>query len=105
MISKLVTAFVIAGSFVLISLNSLLTPAMGQGSSPEVSFFKQIKPILQKRCQGCHQPVSQGGKMILTTYEAFKAGGASGAGFVPGKPDNSVVMRFIVGNPPSMPKN
>ncbi len=71
----------------------------------QVSFYKQIKPILQKRCQGCHQPVAQGGKMILTTYEAFRAGGSSGPGFVPGKPDQSAIMRFITGNPPPMPKN
>jgi hypothetical protein len=70
-----------------------------------VSFYKHVKPILQKRCQGCHQPASQGGKLILTTYAAFKAGGATGPSFVPGRPEDSAVMRFITGNPPSMPKN
>jgi len=71
----------------------------------KVSFFRQVKPILQKRCQGCHQPASQGGKLVLTTYEAFRAGGAAGPGFKPGEPDSSVVMKFINGNPPAMPKN
>jgi mono/diheme cytochrome c family protein len=70
-----------------------------------VSFYRQIKPILKKRCQGCHQPALQGGKLVLTSYEAFKAGAASGPSFVPGHPEHSAVMRYIVGNPPAMPKN
>src|SRR2546421_11768905 len=81
-------------------LGALSTAALGQ-----VSFYRDVKPILQKRCQGCHQPVTQGGKLVLTTFEAFRAGGSAGPSFVPGKPDESIVMKFIVGNPPNMPKN
>ncbi len=74
-------------------------------SGPQpVSYYREIRPILQKRCQGCHQPVSQGGKLITTTYEAFKAGGSGGAAYKPGKPEDSAVMRYITGNPPAMPK-
>ena len=80
--------------------------AAGRGQAgPPVSFHRQIRPILQRKCQGCHQPVSQGGKLILTSYEAFRAGGAAGPAFKPGKPDESVVMRLIAGPNPSMPKN
>src|SRR5438067_12423602 len=90
----------------LISAALVLVPLTTYAqNSGEVSFYKQIRPILQRRCQGCHQPVAQGGKMILTTYEAFRAGGSNGPGFVPGKPESSIVMRNIVGNPPPMPKN
>jgi WD40 repeat protein len=80
------------------------------GSSPaqkpagSVSYYRDIRPILQKRCQGCHQPVSQGGKLIVTSFEAFKAGGSSGPSFVPGRPGDSAIMRYITGNPPNMPK-
>lgn len=80
-------------------------PVSSQTPAPSVSFHRQIRPILQRRCQGCHQPAVQGGKLILTTYEAFRAGGAAGPGFKPGKPEESVVMRFITGDPPAMPKN
>jgi WD40 repeat protein len=79
--------------------------ALPQNQPATVSFYKQIKPILQKRCQGCHQPASQGGKLVLTSYQAFRAGGATGPGFKPGVPEESVVMRFISGDPPLMPKN
>src|SRR5687768_3519009 len=93
-------------SFLVILSAALAGLAAGQtAGGAKVSFHRQIKPILQKRCQGCHQAASQGGKLILTTFEAFRAGGAAGPGFKHGDPDNSVVMRFISGDPPAMPKN
>jgi WD40 repeat protein len=89
----------------LLSFLLCCTASHAAAQGTPVSFYKQVKPILQKRCQGCHQPASQGGKLILTSYAAFKAGGATGPSFVPGRPEDSVLMRFITGNPPSMPKN
>ncbi len=86
-------------------LTLLCGGSAGAQTGKQVSFFKQIKPILQTRCQGCHQPASQGGKLILTTYEAFKAGGSSGPGFKPGRPDDSLVVRLITPPNASMPKN
>jgi WD40 repeat protein len=47
----------------------------------------------------------QGGKLILTTFEAFRAGGSSGPSYKPGDPDNSILVKFISGAAPSMPKN
>lgn len=73
-------------------------------ANPAVSYYRDVRPILQKRCQGCHQPATQGGKLIVTSFEGFKAGGASGASFVPGRPQDSAVMRYITGSPPAMPK-
>src|SRR2546421_2689097 len=85
---------------------AILVAAVAAPQNPApVSFYRQVKPILQKRCQGCHQPATQGGKLVLTTFEAFRAGGASGPGFKPGDPDASVVVRFISGDPPAMPQN
>jgi WD40 repeat protein len=96
------TAAMLFTSFSVLSVPSLALT--GQGDS-QVSYSKQIRPILQKRCQGCHQPASQGGKLILTTYQALRGGGGSGAGFKPGSPDDSILVKSISGNPPSMPKN
>ena len=92
-------------TFFLASAVAGLVASAHTQAPAKVSFHRQIKPILQKRCQGCHQPASQGGKLILTTFEAFRAGGAAGPSFKPGDPDGSVVMRFITGDPPAMPKN
>jgi WD40 repeat protein len=70
-----------------------------------VSFHKEIKPLLQKRCSGCHQPAKQGGKLDLTTFESFQSGGRKGATFVAGKPQESLFLQLITGElKPQMPK-
>src|SRR5215475_3715962 len=70
-----------------------------------VSFYRQVRPILQRSCTGCHQPAKAGGKLILTSYAGTKAGGEQGAGFEAGKPDDSLLVEFISGEKPAMPKN
>src|SRR5438105_3463256 len=46
-----------------------------------VSFYRQVRPILQRNCTGCHQPAKAGGKLVLTSYATIKAGGEQGLGF------------------------
>jgi WD40 repeat protein len=69
------------------------------------SFYRQVRPILQRNCTGCHQPAKAGGKLVLTSYAGTKAGGEQGAGFEAGKPDDSLLVEFISGEKPAMPKN
>ncbi|MGI8785538.1 MAG: c-type cytochrome domain-containing protein [Acidobacteriota bacterium] len=69
-----------------------------------VSYFKQIQPILQRQCQGCHQPASKQGELLLTSFEGFKAGGGNGPSFVPGQPEVSLVVARLKGEKqPRMP--
>jgi len=60
-----------------------------------VSFHRQIRPILQQKCQGCHQPAQLKGKLLLTSYEGFAAGGKSGPSWVVGKPADSRVLKHL----------
>ncbi|MBK7926050.1 MAG: hypothetical protein IPJ98_00735 [Bryobacterales bacterium] len=72
------------------------------GAAP--SFSRDIRPILQKRCQGCHQPASKASDLDVTTFEAFAKGGKRGPGFVAGTPDESLTLRYISGSvQPRMP--
>ncbi|CAN5890630.1 hypothetical protein BH23PLA1_BH23PLA1_04480 [soil metagenome] len=70
-----------------------------------VSFSKQVLPILQKNCQGCHQPAKDQGGLILTTHAALLQGGEGGPGVEPGQPDESVLLDNIAGDAPLMPPN
>lgn len=70
-----------------------------------VSYHRQIRPLLQRHCQGCHQPAKALGKLDVTTHEGLVRGGDNGPSFVAGQPDESVLMENIVGSPPKMPKN
>ena len=72
-------------------------------TSVSVSFSKQVLPILRQSCQGCHQPASAAGKLVLTSFAALLAGGEHGPGFAAGKPDESNLVKYVSGPTPKMP--
>jgi WD40 repeat protein/mono/diheme cytochrome c family protein len=62
----------------------------------KVSYDKQIRPILQANCQGCHQPAKAGGAYVMTAFDQMLKGGESKeAAIVPGKPDESHLLSQI----------
>jgi mono/diheme cytochrome c family protein len=73
------------------------TPPAGAADAPApVSYFKQVRPILQARCQGCHQPAKDEGGYVMTDVARMRSVGDSGsAGIVPGKPDESHLVAQI----------
>ena len=78
-------------------------PPSGQ-SDTKVSYFRQIRPVLQRQCQGCHQPASKQADLLLTSYDGFRSGGKSGPAFLAGKPDQSLVLAYLKGDrQPRMP--
>src|SRR5262245_39271790 len=84
----------IAGSLCLSSLakadDAPATPAAG------VSYYKEIRPIFQANCQGCHQPAKAGGEYVMTTFDRLLKGGESSeAAIVFGKPDESHLLKEI----------
>ena len=61
-----------------------------------ISFYKDIRPIFQANCQGCHQPSKARGKYIMTDFEKLIQGGDSGdPAIVPGDPQNSYLVEVI----------
>ncbi len=72
-------------------------PAIAEGPSAQpVSFHRQIRPILQAHCQGCHQPAKADGDYVMTQFERLVKGGESGsAAIVPGKPEESRLVEMI----------
>jgi WD40 repeat protein/mono/diheme cytochrome c family protein len=87
----------------LASFAALVAPALGD--EPPVSFSRQVLPILQKRCQGCHQPAKASGKLDLTSFAGLKTGGGSGSGFAAGKAAESRLVESVSGPKPEMPPN
>ncbi len=83
------------------------SPAAEQPAA--VSYFRQIRPILQANCQGCHQPAKAEGGYVMTEPAKMLAAGDSGtAGIVPGKPETSHLVEQIVpgaDGKAEMPKN
>lgn len=62
----------------------------------KISYYKQIRPIFQAQCQGCHQPAKAGGQYVMTDFKKLVTNGESGEkAIVPGKPDDSYLVKLI----------
>lgn len=68
-----------------------------KAKTPEkTSYYKQVRPILQAHCQGCHQPAKASGGYVMTAFEKLTAGGESTlAAVVAGKADESHLIEQI----------
>jgi WD40 repeat protein len=61
-----------------------------------ISFHKDIRPIFQAHCIGCHQPAKTSGQYDMTNVEKLFGGGQSGEkAIVPNLPDNSYLLDLI----------
>jgi hypothetical protein len=69
----------------------------------QISFEKDVQPILEKNCLSCHGETLSG-RLDLRTRESALKGGARGSDLLPGDADSSRLYRRIAGlERPSMP--
>src|SRR5215467_9266889 len=61
------------------------------------SFNKDIQPILEQNCLGCHGPSMQSSRLNLSTLEGALRGGARGSAIVPGQAEDSRLYRMVAG--------
>jgi hypothetical protein len=59
------------GAFLVVLFASLAARAQSQSTAGDVTFSKDIVPILQRSCQECHRP-NGAGPMSLITYEEVR---------------------------------
>jgi len=70
--------------------------AQSDSTKDQVSYYRDVRPIFQTHCQGCHQPAKRGGAYVMTDFSALMQGGESGeVAVVPGKPQDSYLMAQI----------
>ena len=63
---------------------------------PAISYYKDVRPIFQQNCNGCHQPAKPQGGYVMTEYaDLLKAGERGKAGVVAGKPEASYLVAQI----------
>lgn len=68
----------------------------GSAANAKVSYYHDIRPILQEKCQGCHQPAKKSGGYVMTPFASLLKGGESGSiAIVPGKPADSFLLSQI----------
>lgn len=73
-------------------------------STEPLRFGRDIAPVLVANCLECHDDARKRGGLSLATPEKLTAGGDSGQVILPGKPDESLLVRHIRGDEqPRMP--
>jgi mono/diheme cytochrome c family protein len=96
-----------------VALLFAVTPGLAadpQPSAPpaKVSYYKDVRPIFQQHCQGCHQPARAQGDYVLSEFAALAKPGESGKpAVVPGDPKASYLIAEIAvkDGKAKMPKN
>lgn len=79
-------------------LAAALLPAVAAADEPaaKVSYYKDVRPIFQQHCNGCHQPAKPQGGYVMTEHaNLLKAGERGKPGVVPGKPTGSYLLDQI----------
>src|SRR3989442_731724 len=62
----------------------------------KISYYREIRPILQANCQGCHQPAKNKGGYIMTEFKRLLAGGDNeGAAIIPGHVEKSAILKMV----------
>lgn len=91
----------------LIGLSTVLASAAAMAADPDISklpapaakkdltFEKDIKPLIEKSCLNCHGPERPKSKYRLDSREdAIKGGSSKEAAVVPGKSEKSPIVLF-----------
>src|SRR5262245_50875942 len=81
-------------ALILVSAGHRALPARGDDA---VDFARDVRPILADRCFQCHGADKQESGLRLDSGAAITAGGNSGAAIVPGKADESLLIRAVTG--------
>ncbi|MBD3675631.1 MAG: DUF1553 domain-containing protein [Planctomycetaceae bacterium] len=69
-----------------------------------VDFQTQIAPLLTEKCLACHNPAQKKGGLDLTTRAGLITGGESGLTVTSGDPGLSLIVDYVSGDKPRMPK-
>ncbi len=62
-----------------------------------VDYEREIKPIFREHCAACHGVLKQNGSLRVDTGDFLRTGGDSGPAVVPGKPDESLLVKVVSG--------
>ena len=83
--------------FIVASIVCLSNASADDGLNAEqLRFFEtSIRPLLVEKCQACHGPDKQWGTLRLDSRDAVLKGGETGPAIVPGKPDESLIVKAI----------
>jgi WD40 repeat protein/mono/diheme cytochrome c family protein len=103
-----VGAFLLTAGWFAVAASALSAAEPEKKESGPVSYYKEVRPLFQQHCQGCHQPAKPMGGYVMTGYaDLLKKGDQDRLGVVPGQADKSFLLEQITtrtGKRAEMPK-
>src|SRR5215208_7037137 len=80
----------------VLGVGAIFAPARAQTDRAGIEFFEtSIRPLLIESCHSCHGEKKQKGELRLDSHAATMRGGELGAVIVPGKPDESLLIKAV----------
>jgi mono/diheme cytochrome c family protein len=87
----------------LLSALAISFIGIAQSTSAEVDFVRDVRPIFQTHCYGCHAEESQkSGLRLDIKSEAFRGGDGYGPSVIAGEPDESPLIQMVSGDDEDM---
>ncbi len=71
--------------------------APGERAQPQIDFVRDIEPIFKQYCTECHGPTKARARLRLHSPDTILKGGLSGAPIDPGKSEQSLLIRRVLG--------
>ncbi len=69
--------------------------AKGDAASEKVSYYEEVRPLFQEKCQGCHQPAKAKGDYVMTDVAKLISGGETGAAVLAHKSAESFLIEQV----------
>jgi len=66
-----------------------------ESTKAPVSYYKEVRPVLQAKCMGCHQPAKAKGDYVMTTFAQLIKGGENGSAIVAHRPGESLLVQQV----------
>lgn len=73
----------------------LSVPAAALADAGTEHFESKVRPLLVKHCYECHSAEKTKGGLALDTKAGWKKGGDSGPAIVPGRPEESLLIKAV----------
>ena len=81
--------------YLLLIVCCSLCPSANADEAADALFENSIRPVLVETCFRCHGDAKVSGMLRVDSREALLTGGDSGPAIVPGKPEESLLIRAI----------
>jgi len=95
LLGSVATSLVLAGLFTLHTSAQSGSKTLSAEQAARKLYAEHVQPILERRCQACHNVGAKQGGLDLTTRAGLLQGGTQGPGVIPGNAKDSLLYKLI----------